>query len=92
MLLWIGLGLAGRLGCCLERALLLQVMRQVCARGALLPALWWERDWGLHSHMRTECQALLPYSRSQIVSGWRSIVGVSQLQWRLARATCYSQA
>ena len=50
MLLWIGLGLAGRLGCCLERALLLQVMRQVCARGALLPALWWERDWGLHSH------------------------------------------
>ena len=50
MLLWIGLGLAGRLGCCLERALLLQVMRQVCARGALLPALWWEWDWGLHNH------------------------------------------
>ena len=50
MLLWIGLGLAGRLGCCLARALLLQVIRQVCARGALLPVLWWEQDWGLHIH------------------------------------------
>ena len=50
MLLLIGLGLAGQLGCCLERALLLQVMCQVCARGALLLALWWEWDWGLHSH------------------------------------------
>lgn len=50
MLLLIGLGLAGQTGCCLERALLLQVMRQVCARVALLPALWLEREWGLHSH------------------------------------------
>ena len=50
MSLWIGLGLAGRLGCCLERALLLQVMCRVCARGALLPMLWWKGDWGLHSH------------------------------------------